>query len=181
MGQTLETIDAKAREWIAAQQVFFVATAPLAADGLVNLSPKGGDTLRVVDAHTLAYLDLTGSGVETIAHLRENGRLVLMLCAFTGPPKIMRFHGHGEALLPEHPEFPLLRLLFPDLPGGRAIIRLHVSRVSQSCGMAVPRYDFAEAREDLNTWAARQGPAGLADYRRRKNQRSLDGLPGLES
>lgn len=179
MGKTFAEITPELQQWIAAQRIFFVGTAPLAAGGHVNCSPKGGDSFRVLGPHAAAYADLTGSGAETIAHLRENGRIVVMFCAFTGGPRIVRLHGRGEVLLPEDAGFPLLRERFPVLPGLRALIRIQVERVSDSCGYSVPFFDYAGPRDTLDRWAERQGEAGLADYRARKNGRSIDGLPAL--
>lgn len=163
-------------EWIAQQQVFFVASAPLAADGHVNCSPKGGDTFRVLGPRTVAYLDYTGSGAETAAHLRENGRVVIMFCAFAGSPRILRLHGRGEVREQSHPEFAELSALFPPNPGTRAIVRVNVTRVSTSCGYSVPLYEHRGQRDALDKWAAAKGADGLRDYRRAKNQRSIDGL-----
>jgi len=179
MGMAADFLSQTAQEFMAKQHVFFVATAPLAAEGHVNVSPKGLDTFRVLDSRTVAYLDLTGSGAETVAHLRENGRIVLMFCAFEGPPKILRVHGRGEVIDPEHPDFAALSRLFPPLPGVRAIIRVQVTRVAESCGYGVPLYQFVGERKQLIEWALRKGPQGLHDYRLRNNQRSLDGLPAL--
>jgi hypothetical protein len=179
MGKVYEQIDAALEEFIRAQQMFFVATAPLNADGHVNVSPKGRDTLRVLDPRTLAYLDYIGSGAETIAHVRENGRIVLMVCAFQGPPRIVRFHGRGETVEPEDPEFNRLRDLFPREPAGRAIIRVSVTRIADSCGFGVPLYDFAGHRSQLPDWAERKGPEGLVQYQQNKNRVSIDGLPAL--
>jgi hypothetical protein len=167
-------------EWIAQQRLFFVATAPLAADGLVNCSPKGMDSFRALNPKEVAYLDLTGSGIETAAHLRENGRIVLMFCAFDGPPKILRLHGIGEGLPVNTPEYDGLRPLFPDLPGARAIIRIRLTRVGDSCGYAVPRFDYVDQRDQLIRWAEKKTDQELVDYRRKKNAESLDGLPGLD-
>src|SRR5262249_23538551 len=130
MGKLFESIDDGLACFIAAQHVFFVSTAPLAADGHLNLSPKGLDTFRVIDAHTVAYLDLTGSGVETIAHLRENGRIVIMFCAFEGAPKILRLHGRGDVLEPGDPDFDRLRTLFGTHEAVRSIIRVDVHRIA---------------------------------------------------
>lgn len=181
MGKLHGGISPGLAEWLRAQRVFFVATAPLAADGLLNCSPKGHDAFRVLGPTEVAYLDLTGSGVETIAHLRENGRIVFMFCAFDGRPQIVRLHGRGEALLPGTPSFELLRPLFPDHPGIRAIVRATIDRVSDSCGYAVPRYAFEEQRDTLTRWSQSKGPEGLAAYRKDKNGRSIDGLPGIDA
>ena len=180
MGKVYDEITPELANWLGRQQVFFVATAPLAADGLVNCSPKGMDTFRILGPREVAYLDLTGSGIEVIAHLRENGRVVFMFCAFAGPPKIVRLHGTGEVVTREAPGYERLRALFPDYPGARAVVRAGLTRISDSCGYAVPHYDFAGGRDALVRWAESQGTEGLAHYRREKNVRSLDDLPGLE-
>jgi hypothetical protein len=179
MGKTYDEITPHLAAWIAQQRMFFVATAPTSGDGLLNCSPKGMDTFRILGPREVAYLDLTGSGVETIAHLRENARIVLMFCAFTGPPNIVRLHGRGEVIEPGHPEFESLGRRFPDHPGARAIIRVRLVRIGDSCGYAVPRYEYAGERDALIQWAEKKGPASLADYRVQKNAQSLDGLPGL--
>lgn len=168
------------RAFIEAQKLFFVGTAPLAEAGHVNLSPKGYDSLRVLDSLTLAYLDLTGSAAETLAHLKENGRICLLFCAFEGKPLIVRIHGVGEAIEPSHPEFATLLSLFPDQPGVRAIIRVRATRVADSCGTSVPLFEYREDRRELARWAEKRGPVGLSNYRAEKNVTSIDGLPGTE-
>lgn len=178
MGKLYESITPELRSWLAPQPVFFVATAPLAHSGSVNCSPKGGDTFRVLDEHTVAYLDLTGSGIETVAHLQENGRIVIMFCAFSGAPKIVRFHGRGEVIYPSHPEFAGLSALFSPNIGARAIIRVAITRISDSCGFAVPLLEFVAPRDVLDKSAEKKGPEGLATYRRTRNAASIDGLPG---
>lgn len=178
MGKTFEAVDAKLQGFIEKQKMFFVATAPRSDEGLVNLSPKGLDgTLAILDGHTIAYLDLTGSGVETIAHLRENGRICLMFCAFEGPPRIVRIHGTGEVLEPGDLEFDELIERFANHPGARAIIRIRASRISDSCGFGVPLYDYRGERDQLQRWAEKKGPEGIAQYQRDNNMHSLDGLP----
>ena len=181
MGRVHEVIDEKLAAFIRRQQMFFVATAPLSADGHVNLSPKGLDSFRVLDGRTVAYLALVGSGVETIAHLKENGRITIMFCAFSGPPKIVRLHGRGEAIEPNHSEFDAVSSQFPDHPGVRSVIRVRCERVSDSCGFGVPLYRFEGHRPQLTDWAERQGPEKLAEYQRKKNAVSLDGLPGVST
>lgn len=181
MGKVHDHIDDHLAAWIRQQRIFFVATAPLAPDGHVNCSPKGGDAFRVLGPRTVAYLDLTGSGVETLAHLRENGRIAVMFCAFDGPPKIVRLHGTGAVLTPEHPEFASVLRHFPDHPGTRSVIRIDVTRVSDSCGFGVPLFEYRADRDALDQWAASKGPAKLAEYRQQKNARSIDGLPGLKA
>lgn len=180
MGKVFDEITPALEEWIGKQRMFFVSTAPLAADGLLNCSPKGMDTFRVVGPREVAYLDLTGSGIETLAHLRENGRIVFMFCAFQGPPRIVRLHGHGEAVTPDAPEYEELRALFPEYPGTRAVVRAQLARISDSCGYSVPRYNYTGERDALVKWSEAKGPEALERYRRAKNARSLDGLPGWE-
>lgn len=181
MGKVYEGIGPELAEWIGRQRMFLVATAPLAADGLVNCSPKGMDTFRILGPREVAYLDLTGSGIETVAHLRENGRIVFTFCAFEGPPRILRLHGTGEALMPGEPGYAELRPQFGDFPGARAIIRARLIRIGDACGYAVPRYDYLGERETLDKWTAAKGPDGLVRYRAEKNALSLDGLPGLQA
>ncbi len=179
MSKSYSCIDAEMAEFIGKQHVFFVATAPLSGEGHINLSPKGLDSLAIVDERTVAYLDLTGSGIETVAHLRENGRIVIMLCAFEGPPKIVRLHGRGQAIEPGHAEFAALRSRFPGYSGARAIIKVALDRISDSCGYGVPAYEFKEHRKQLPLWVDRKGEERLAAYRAEHNTRSIDGLPGL--
>ena len=179
MSRSFSTIDAKTAKFIRQQQMFFVATAPLSAEGHINLSPKGLDSFRILDEKTVAYLDLTGSGIETVAHLKENGRIVVMFCAFAGAPNILRLHGRGEVIEPGHEEFEELLAQFPTMSGVRSIIRIHCSRVSDSCGFAVPKYEFVGHRSKLLEWTRRKGPKGLRKYQRDKNAQSLDGLPGI--
>lgn len=180
MGKVFEEITPEIGQWIEKQKVFFVGTAPLAANGHVNCSPKGGDSFIVLGPHEVAYADLTGSGIETVAHLRENGRIVVMFCAFEGGPKIIRLHGHGEAITPDHAEFAVLEKRFPPQIGLRTIIRVKVTRIADSCGYAVPFYDFVAPRDVLDNLGEKLGPDGLAEYRSRKNGTSIDGLPGLD-
>jgi hypothetical protein len=182
MAKTFDGIDPALAAWLLVQPLFFVATAPTAADGHINVSPKGIDgTFVIRDNHRVAYLDLTGSGIETVAHLRDNGRIVLMFCAFTGPPRIARLHGRGRFLLPSDATFADALAAFPDpAPAGlRAIVEVEVTRVSDSCGFGVPRMELVEQRPTLGEWAARKGPEGMAEYRATRNRVSLDGLPGL--
>jgi hypothetical protein len=190
MGRVYDGIDEHLRAWIARQPLFFVGSAPLAADGHVNLSPKGPiGTLRVLDDHTIAYLDVVGSGAETIAHLRENGRIVVMLCAFSGPPRIVRLHGRGTVVVPADPAFAALleRCAFDEpavAESRRAIIRVDVTRVSDSCGYGVPLMTLDGLRPHQDAWTAKKlrtgGPDALADYQRKKNAISLDGLPAVD-
>lgn len=175
----LSEIDQKLKTFLEAQPVFFVSTAPLSADGHINLSPKGFDSFRILGPRTVAYLDVTGSGVETIAHLKENGRIVLMFCSFQGPPKIVRLHGHGRAVEPHQPEFAALSSHFPAYDSVRSIILVEVTRVSDSCGYGVPLMQLEDTRQQHFAWAEKKGPEGLKTYRRQKNSRSIDGLQGL--
>lgn len=177
MAKVVAEITDELRTFIHAQPLFFVATAPLEADGHVNLSPKGLDSLRVLGPRRVAYLDLTGSGNETSAHLAQNGRITLMFCAFAGPPLILRLYGRGGSVLPGDAEWDALRPLFPDHPGVRQIITVDVARVQTSCGFAVPRMELVGDRDTLHRWARNKGEARLADYRQEKNTRSIDGLP----
>jgi hypothetical protein len=177
MGKDYPEITPKIAEWVGRQKMFFVATAPLAADGMVNCSPKGMDTFRILGPKTVAYLDLTGSGVETIAHLGENGRIVIMMCAFEGPPDIHRFHGRGKALLKGTPEYDAMIEHFDELPGTRSIIRIEVDRISDSCGYSVPLYEYKGDRDGLIKWAQKKGEAGIQAYQRENNAHSLDGIP----
>ncbi len=184
MGKAYDAIDDRMAEFLAAQRLFFVATAPLAADGRVNASPKGLDGLRVLDEHTVAYLDLVGSGVETVAHVRENGRIVLLFCAFEGPPRIVRIHGRGEVLEPGDPGFDALRARFAEVPREsmvRSIVRVRAERISDSCGYGVPRYGYEGERSQLHEWGERKGDEGIAEYKRTRNRTSLDGLSALKS
>jgi hypothetical protein len=176
MGKTFDRIAPELRDFIARQQMFFVATAPLGADGHVNLSPKGLDTFRVIDDHIVAYLDLTGSGNETSAHLEENRRITLMFCAFEGPPMILRLYGTGQTVLPATAEWTRLRETFGDYPGVRQIIIARIDRAMTSCGFAVPRYEYVEQRNELIRSAEKKGPGELEQYRREKNTRSIDGI-----
>ena len=190
MGKTFDRIDEHLREWIGRQALFFVGTAPLAAEGHVNVSPKGPiDSLRVLDDRTVAYLDIVGSGAETIAHLRENGRIVVMLCAFDGPPRILRLHGRGEVLTPGDDRFDELLeccdFAEPAAPEARrSIVVVDVHRIADSCGYGVPLMAHEGEREHADKWAAKKlrvgGPEALLDYQRQKNAESLDGLPALD-
>jgi hypothetical protein len=179
MAERFASIKPELGEWWAAQPLFFVASAPSGDGGHVNLSPKGLDTLRILSPTRVAYLDLTGSGVETIAHLRDNGRITLMACAFAGAPRISRIYGTGAVHELGSDEFTELMINFPELPGRRAIIDIAVDRVTTSCGYAVPMMDLVSDRDRLLDWARAKGDDGLVDYRVSKNARSIDDLPGL--
>jgi hypothetical protein len=180
MAKVFESIDERLETWIARQRMFFVGTAP-SDGGHVNVSPKGPiETLRVLDGRTVAYLDLVGSGAETIAHLRDNGRIVIMLCAFEGGPRIVRLHGSGEVLDGDAVEFPQATAL-PEQH--RTVIRVDVERIADSCGYGVPLMSYVGERPQSRAWAqsklAKQGPAALEDYKAEKNALSIDGLPAL--
>ena len=174
-----DAIGARLREFIERQHVFFVATAPLDAEGHVNVSPKGLDTFRVVDERTVAYLDLTGSGSETVAHLRENGRITVMFCAFDGSPNIVRLHGRGRYVTDQDDEFGSWSSRFGNHPGMRGVVVVDLERVSDSCGYAVPHMSYEGDRDLLTSWATNRGPEGLVRYRAEKNATSIDGLPAL--
>jgi hypothetical protein len=192
MAKVFERIDERQREWIAARELFFVATAPLAADGRVNCSPKGPmGTFRVLDDHTVAYLDMVGSGAETVAHLRENGRIVVMFCAFEGPPRILRLHGRGEVVPADDPRFEGLyaRADF-DAPheieaARRAVIVVEVERIADACGYGVPLMSYEGEREHAEKWAEKKlrvgGESAIDDYMGEKNVESIDGLPAFDS
>ena len=161
--------------FIASQNIFFTASAP--QQGRINLSPKGMDSLRVLSATRVAYLDLTGSGNETAAHLLENGRMTLMFCSFDADPLILRLYGQGRAVKPRDADWAALRGHFPALPGERQIIDLNIASVQTSCGYAVPQYVYTGERDTLARWVEKKGAAGLLDYWREKNRMSIDGLP----
>jgi hypothetical protein len=180
MSKLYDGIDDTLTRFIAAQHVFFVASAPLDPAGHVNLSPKGLQSFRVIDPKTVAYLDLTGSGIETLSHLRENGRIAILFCAFEGPPKILRLYGQGEAVEPGDPRFKQLLALFPKLAGVRSVIVVALDRIADSCGYGVPIYSYQGERTQLVKWARRKGSKGLARYRAEHNRISIDGIPGLK-
>lgn len=176
--KVFDHISPELAEWIGKQPLFFNATAPLDGEGHVNLSPRGLDTLRIVDPNQVVILDLTGSGNETAAHLSENGRMTLMFCAFSGPPRILRLYGRGEVILPASPDWAELRNRFDaSLPGVRQIFRLQVDRVQTSCGYGVPLMDLVGQREALIRWTEKKGREGIRAFRDTHNRRSIDGLP----
>jgi hypothetical protein len=179
MSERHQSITPEISTWIRGQRVFFVATAPRAADGHINVSPKGGDSFRVLGPLEVVYQDFTGSGAETAAHVRENGRIVIMFCAFQGPPKIVRIHGHAILITAEDTRYAEFVELFPTNPGTRAFVHIRVDRVSESCGYSVPLYQFQSQRETLERWASKKTAEGLKAYRAAKNRRSIDGLPAL--
>jgi hypothetical protein len=190
MGKIFDGIDDGLAGWIAAQPLYFVGSAPLDPDGHINLSPKGPiETLRVLDERTVAYLDLVGSGAETAAHVRENGRIVVMLCSFQGPPRIVRLHGRAEVIAAADPRFTTMlgRCGFAEpevAESRRAIMLVDVQRVADSCGYGVPLMSYEGQRPHMDAWAAKKlrvgGAEALAEYQREKNARSIDGLPAIE-
>jgi hypothetical protein len=180
VGKTYDQLDERLQSWIADQHIFFVATAPSGPAGHVNLSPKGhADTFTILDERTVAYLDLTGSGAETIAHLRDNGRITLMFCAFSGPPRILRLHGQGRVVVPGDKRWADLAGRFPTRRGARAVVVVEIERIADSCGYAIPLYDYAGERDLLDQWAGRKDNAALAAYCAQRNSTSIDGLPAL--
>lgn len=179
MGRSFDVIPDHLVAWMEQQPIYFVASAPLDAGGHVNVSPKGGDSFRVLGPNAVAYLDLTGSGAETIAHTRENGRLTVMFCSFDEKPNIVRLFGRGEAVLPDDERFPELAARFPANPGTRTVVALDVTKVTSSCGYSVPMMDLVGPRDTLDRWAERKGRDGIVEYWGQKNQTSIDGLPAL--
>jgi pyridoxamine 5'-phosphate oxidase-like protein len=182
MGKVYDEIDPKLARWLGDQPVFFVGTAPSGRDGHVNVSPKGmAGTFAVLGPHQVGYLDYFGSGVETIAHLKDNGRIVIMCCAFDGPPKVVRLHGRGRVVLPGDPAYPYLRTRFGKQRdcGARSIIVVDVERISDSCGYAVPTMQFVQDRDVLDLHQQRRPPEFFEQYALERNSVSIDGLPGL--
>ncbi|MEM7286415.1 MAG: pyridoxamine 5'-phosphate oxidase family protein [Actinomycetota bacterium] len=178
MGNMHESITDDLKAFAESQPVFFVATAPHQG-GHVNVSPKGLEPVVVLGSHEVAYIDRTGSGVETIAHLRENGRITLMFCAFSGKPNIVRFSGTGEAVFPDDDRFADLAARFPDTPAVRSIIRVDVDRVQDSCGYGVPLMELKGDRRALDGWAKDKTDADVTAYQAEHNATSIDGLPGV--
>ena len=175
MGKQYPSISEKLIDFIIRQQIFFVATA--AADGRINLSPKGMDSLRIVTPNQVVWLNLTGSGNETAAHLLENDRMTLMFCAFGGDPKILRLYGHARCHYPDSSEWETHIGRFPSLPGARQIIVMEVDLVATSCGFGVPLFEYRGEREALREWAKKKGEEGLKAYWQDRNRISLDGKP----
>lgn len=174
MARFYPALEDKHRSFIAAQKIFFTASAP--PDGHINLSPKGMDSLRVIDANCVAYLDLTGSGNETAAHLKHDGRLTLMFCSIDADPFILRLYGRGRVMRQQDATWAQWRAHFETLPAERQIIVLDIESVQTSCGYAVPMFDYRGEREVLVRWAEKKGTLGLLAYWREKNQKSIDGL-----
>jgi hypothetical protein len=180
MAKIYDEITEEIADWLEQQRMFFVATAPGGTDGHINCSPKGHDTFRILSPGRVGYLDLTGSGAETIAHIRDNGRIVFMFCALEGPPQIVRLHGRATVVRAPSPEWDELSPQFPELAGARSIIVADITRVADSCGYSIPRYEFVEPRDSLLKLAAKRGPEGVAAAQQRNNVLSIDGLPALE-
>ncbi|HEY9256907.1 pyridoxamine 5'-phosphate oxidase family protein [Chitinophaga sp.] len=177
MGKFFDDIKPQHESFIAAQKMFFVASAPLAAQGHINLSPKGLDSFRVFSSTRVGYLDIVGSGNETSAHILENGRITFMFCAFDGPPNILRLYGKGYTVLPTDPEWAELSAHFTLLPATRQIIVADIYKVQTSCGFGVPLYEYSGERDHAAKWAESKGREGLEIYKAEKNRVSLDGLP----
>ena len=179
MSSVYAALDETLIGFIRRQKLFFVATAPLSADGSVNVSPKGYDSLAIIDASTVAYVDLGGSGIETHAHLRENSRVTLMFCAFEGAANIVRIYGRGESCAFDEPGFAEKMRLFPTFQRARNVITIHIHRVTDSCGWGVPFFDYRGERDQLRRWVDAREEAEWAARRYAGNAVSLDGLPGL--
>ncbi|GJL96604.1 MAG: pyridoxamine 5'-phosphate oxidase [Hyphobacterium sp.] len=179
MAKVYATIDDRITDFIKAQKMFFVATAPSGDAGHVNMSPKGYDSFRILGPNKIAYLDLGGSGIETVAHLRQNGRITFMFCAFEGKPNILRLYGKGEAVCFDEPGFAENLSLFPAFPKARAVITADITRIQDSCGWGVPFYDFAGERDQLVRVNAHRSDEDWRDRRYTGNSTSIDGLPGL--
>lgn len=180
MGKTYDALDDRLIEFIKAQKMFFVATAPLSGDGHVNVSPKGYDSFAVLGPNEVAYLDLGGSGIETQAHVQENGRITIMFTAFEGAANILRLYGKGEAIDFDHPEYAEMLSLFPGYDKARAIIRVKISRIQDSCGWGVPFFEFKGERDQLLRWVDNvESESEWKERRYKRNAESIDGLAGL--
>jgi hypothetical protein len=179
MSKTYERLDETLKAFICAQKMFFVATAPLSAEASINISPKGYDSFAIVDDCTVAYLDLGGSGIETHAHVRENGRITIMFCAFDGPANILRIHGRGQSIAFDDPGFGDAMSLFPSFGRARGVVIVHITRIADSCGWGVPFYDYRGERDQLRRWVDSKPYDEWAERRYESNKLSIDGLPGL--
>jgi len=177
MGKFFDTINDSHRAFILKQKLFFTASAPLSADGHVNVSPKGLDCFRILSSNRVAYMDIVGSGNETSAHIFENGRLTIMFCAFEGPPNILRLYGNGYTVLPDDVEWQELAPHFNLQLATRQIIVSDIHQVQTSCGFSVPLYDYTGERNHAQQWAENKGAEGLETYKKEKNRISMDGLP----
>ncbi len=181
MGKEFQEIDARIQAWIERQHLFFVSTAPLSGNGMVNCSPKGLDGLRVTGPRQLVFADVGGSGIETVAHLKENGRIVIMMCAFSGPPKVFRFYGNGRSIESHQDEFGEFEKHFTHLHTIRNFVVVDITCIRDACGFGVPLLAYQSQRDAHQKWASEKSPEQLIEYRQKKNTASLDGLPGLES
>lgn len=174
MAKFFQSLSDAQQNFIERQKIFFTATAP--ESGRINLSPKGMDTFRILNPATVAYLDLTGSGNETAAHILQNQRMTIMFCAFEGEPLILRLYGKGDVIPPHSDEWQQLIPQFRTMPGIRQIIKLHIESGQTSCGFGVPLYGFIGERDKLTQWANKKGEKGLTEYRQEKNNTSIDGI-----
>ena len=179
MATVYEQLDDELTSFIKRQKLFFVATAPLSAEGSVNVSPKGDDSLAILDPQTIAYIDLGGSGIETHAHVRENRRITLMFCAFEGAPSILRIYGEGETVAFGEPGFAAKMALFPSFERARGVVTVRIRRIADSCGWGVPFFEYKGERDQLRRWVDHRPPEEWAERRYQSNARSIDGLPGL--
>ncbi len=175
MSKFYTKITSRLAKFINQQKIFFVATAP--NSGRINLSPKGMDSFRVLSENRVIWLNVTGSGNETAAHLLENKRITIMFCSFEKAPNILRLYGKGKEIKEEDKSWSELIELFPETPGTRQIFDIHVDSAQTSCGMSIPYFEYKGEREDLNDWAAKEGKVGIKKYWEDKNQSSIDGLP----
>jgi hypothetical protein len=175
MAKFYPSITSRLQKFIEAQKIFFVATAP--TNGRINLSPKGMDSFRVVNENRVLWLNVTGSGNETAAHLLENNRMTIMFCAFEGAPNILRLYGKGKEIKPNDVEWNNVAKLFPEIPGTRQIYDIEIESAQTSCGMSIPFYEYQGERNQLNDWAEEKGEEGIKKYWEEKNQVSIDGLP----
>lgn len=179
MGKVYDTLDERLIKFIEAQKLFFVATAPLDAGGHVNLSPKGYDAFKVIDGNTVCWLDLGGSGIETQAHVQENGRITIMFCAFEGPANILRLYGTGEVINPHHPEWEDMLGMFPGFERARGVFKVKIHRIQDSCGWGVPFYEFKGERDQLTRYIDNKSKEEWIESRYKGNAESIDGLTGL--
>jgi len=175
MAKFYDKITPRLQRFIETQKIFFVATAPV--EGRINLSPKGMDSFRVYDENRVLWLNVTGSGNETAAHLLENERITMMMCSFEGAPNILRLYGKGKEIKEGDANWEELIALFPETPGTRQIFDIHIESAQTSCGMSIPFFEYKGEREELNEWAAKKGKEGITEYWKEKNQTSIDGLP----
>ncbi|MEH2372407.1 pyridoxamine 5'-phosphate oxidase family protein [Nostoc sp.] len=176
MSKFFDCITEELQDFIAAQQLFFVGSAPLSPKDHVNLSPKGLGCFRVLSPHRVGYVDLTGSGNETSAHLQENGRITFMFCAFEEPPCILRLYGQGKTILPSSPDWNSFYSLFLPMPGTRQIIVADIEKIQTSCGFGVPLYEYRGQRQTLVNWASKKGEEGVREFQQQRNLVSIDGL-----